>query len=172
MHRVRFSALILSASLSWASVGCGPSEAEQAAARAAAEKAAAEKAAMEAELAAKKAKREAEKKAAEDAKKAYEAKVDALCVVPETLPKKLDKACADVAKANDDFMTRMYTGEALERWQKAKQMQLGMTTSQCMKTGSIEVAACQIAAMNGAGEDMKKGLPDLLRRCIEKYRGA
>ena len=59
-------------------------------------------------------------------------------------------------------MTRMYTGEALERWQKAKQMQLGMTTSQCMKTGSIEVAACQIAAMNGAGEDMKKGLPDLL----------
>ena len=152
--------------------GCGPSEAELAAAKAAADKKKAEEAAMEARLAEKRAEREAAKKAKEAEEKAYAEKVDKLCVVPEKLPKDLKKACDVVAQENDAFMTRMYTGEALERWQKAKQMQLGMTTAQCNKTGSVKVAACQATAMRNAGEDLKKGLPDLMRRCIEKYKDA
>ena len=74
-----------------------------------------------------------------------------------------------MAQANDDFMNRLYEGDAVTRWNEAKGTQLPMTEGQCNKTGSIEVAACQINGMNNAPPELKKALPDILRTCIEKY---
>lgn len=174
MKMKSFLAVLVLSGVGATAMGCGSAEAD--AKRAAIEQAIAQKKAedkaLEEQLAARKAAREAEKKKEEEAKAAYDAKVDALCVLPEKMPKKLAKACDQVAVANDKFMTRMYTGDALDKWNKAKQMQLGMTKAQCNKAGKIEVAACQMNAMNTAQEDMKKALPDLLRRCIEKFGSA
>ncbi len=167
-------AVVLLSSYGVVAVGCNTAEADakRAAIAAAVAKKAEEEKALGEQLAARKAAREAEKKKEEEAKAAYAVKVDGLCVLPEKLPKKLAKACDAVADANDKFMTRMYTGAALEKWEKAKQTQLGMTKAQCTKTGKVEVAACQMNAMNAAQEDMKKALPDIMRRCIEKFGSA
>lgn len=143
----------------------GPTEAE----KAAAEKKAKEDKELEERIAARKAKEAEAEKAREDAEKAKAEAVDKLTVLPEKMPKNLDKACKEVAAANDRFMTRLYTGEAVEKWNQAKGTQLAMTSAQCNKFGSLEAAACQINAMDNATEAEKKALPDLLRACNEKF---
>jgi chromosome segregation ATPase len=174
MKMTTIFAVILLAGVTPSMAGCnsGEAEAQRAELEAAIAKKKADASKLDEQLAARKAAREAAKKKEDEAKAAYAAKVDALCVLPEKLPKKMTKACDQVAEANDKFMKRMYTGDALAKWEKAKQMQLGMTKAQCTKTGKIEVAACQMNAMNTAQEDMKKSLPDIMRRCIEKFGSA
>ncbi|MCA9658254.1 MAG: hypothetical protein KC486_07915 [Myxococcales bacterium] len=135
------------------------------------EEAEAKKKADEEALAKRKADREAKEQAKKDAEEAEKAAVMALATLPETLPKKLDKACEARAKAEDDFMNKHYDGEALEKWNQAKTTQLGFAKQGCVKAGSIEVAACQVEALNNAPEELKKKLPDLLKACIEKYSG-
>jgi hypothetical protein len=148
----------------------GPSPEELKAQEEAAAKKAAEEKALADGIAKRKADREAKEKAKEDAEKARLAEIDALCVLPEKMPKNLDKACAEVAAANDRFMLRLYEGEAVTKWNAAKGTQLQMQKATCMKTGSIEAAACQINAMDNTPPEHKKALPDILRACIEKFR--
>lgn len=126
---------------------------------------------VEERLAKKKAEREAKKKAEEEAEAAKQKELDEICVLPDAkeMPKDIDKACKAVAQANDDFMNRLYEGDALTRWNEAKGTQLPMTEGQCKKTGSVEVAACQINGMNEASPELRKALPDILRACIEKF---
>jgi hypothetical protein len=111
----------------------------------------------------------AAQKAIDDAEAAKQEALDKITVLPEKLPKKLDKACAEVAEANDRFMLRLYEGPTVEKWNQAKGTQLGMTKANCQKSGSLEVAACQIAAMDAAGPELKKALPDIFKVCIEKF---
>ena len=171
-NRVRRLALgvSLGSTLLLGTVACdsepeGPSETEKALA---AKKAAEEKEIAD-RIAARKAEDEAKEKAAEEAEAAKQAKLEELCVLPEKMPKNLDKACKEVAAANDRFMLRLYEGDAVEKWNAAKSTQLAMTTAQCNKFGSLEAAACQINAMDKTEDDMKKALPDLLRTCQEKF---
>lgn len=126
---------------------------------------------VEERLAKKRAEREAKEKAAKEAEEKKQAMIAEIAVLPEEgeMPKDIEKACKAVAQANDDFMNRLYEGDAIERWNEAKGTQLPMTEAQCKKSGSIEVAACQVNAMNKAGPELKKALPDLLRACIEKF---
>jgi hypothetical protein len=120
---------------------------------------------LEARLAAKKAEREAEAKAAEDKVNA----IKALAVLPETMPKDLAAACDGVAEAQDQFMQKHYDGEGLQRWNEAKGTQMGMLKTGCVKSGSMEIAACQINAMNNAPAEFKKDLPDVLKACIDTF---
>ncbi|KIG19330.1 hypothetical protein DB30_03886 [Enhygromyxa salina] len=120
---------------------------------------------LEERLAAKKAERAAEEKAVAD----KAAAIKALATLPEELPKDIETACAGVATAQDEFMQKHYDGEGLTRWNEAKEMQLGMVKTGCVKAGSIEIAACQIVAMGAAPADYKKDLPDILGACIETY---
>ncbi|HFE46559.1 MAG TPA: hypothetical protein ENJ18_13875 [Nannocystis exedens] len=160
--------LVAIISLTLLSAACGPSgpSPEEIKKQEAAE---AKKKADEKSLADRKAKREAEQKAKEDAEKAEKAAIDALAVLPETMPKKLDKACAARAQAEDDFMNKHYEGEAVEKWNKAKGTQLGFAKQSCLKAGSLEVPACQIEALNNAPTELRKKLPDLLRACMDKF---
>jgi hypothetical protein len=128
------------------------------------EKTADEKA-VEERLAAKRAEREAEAKAAED----KAAAIVALAVLPETMPKDLEAACSGVAEAQDKFMQKHYDGDGLKRWDEAKGTQMGMLKTGCIKSGNIQVAACQINAMDTAPAEYKKSLPELLKACIDKF---
>jgi vancomycin resistance protein YoaR len=120
---------------------------------------------LEARLAAKKAEREAEAKAAEDKVNA----IKALAALPEKLPKDLKTACKGVATAQDEYMKKHYEGEGLQRWNEAKGTQMGLLETGCIKAGNIEIAACQINAMNNAPGEYKNDLPELLKACIDKF---
>lgn len=120
---------------------------------------------LEARLAAKKAAREAEAKAAEDKANA----IKALAALPEKMPKNLEAACSGVADAQDAFMQKHYEGDGLQRWNEAKGTQMGMLKTGCIKSGNLEVAACQINAMNNAPTEYKNDLPDILKACIDKF---
>jgi hypothetical protein len=118
------------------------------------------------------AKRKAERLAKEQAVKDAEAKkqeqIKALAQLPATLPKKLDKACDEVAKVQDAFMQRMFPDQAA-KLAAGKAKQMADTKTACMGTGSIEVAACQAKALTDAPEELRKEIPALLIACIEKY---
>ena len=114
-------------------------------------------------------KREADAKAKEEEDAKRQAAIDALLVLPSTMPKKLDAACKAAGDAQDAFMNRMFEGEAVEKWNAAKSTQIQMTVTNCVKQGSIEVAACQSNAMDTAPKELAKQLPELLRGCIEKF---
>jgi len=137
----------------------------------AASKAASEQAETDKRIAARKEKRLAEEKAKKDEEAAVVAKVEALCVLPEALPKNLEKGCEAVSAAHDGFMLRNFADNAatIEKWNAGKTMQLGMTSAQCTKAGSIEVAACQANALSKAPVELKKQLPAFLRTCIDKF---
>jgi hypothetical protein len=161
----RSLALVTLASLAIACGPPGPTPSELEAAKKQEEKKKAEDEAM----AKRKTEREAKEKAEKDAEAAVAAQIDALCVLPEKMPKKLDDACAARAKAEDDFMNKHFDGDARAKWNEAKGTQLGFAKQSCIKTAKIEVPACQVEAMNNAPAEFKTKLPDLLRRCMDKF---
>lgn len=122
---------------------------------------------LEERLAKKRAAREAEAKAKQDKADA----IKALAALPEEMPKDITEACEAVAAAQDEFMKRNFEGEGLARWEEAKGSQLGMVKTSCAKKGSVEIAACQVVAMNNAPPEFAKNLPDILAACIEKFSG-
>jgi hypothetical protein len=149
---------------------CGPSGPTPAELEAQ-KKAEAEKKEQEDALAKRKAEREAKEQAEKDAAEALAKQIDDLAVLPEDMPKDLQKACDARAQAEDDFMSKHFEGAALEKWNSAKGTQLGFAKQSCMKVAKIEIPACQINALNNAPAELKKSLPDLLKRCIDKFGG-
>ncbi|GEM_PF-968942 len=118
-----------------------------------------------------KAEREAKKKAEEDAKAKLAAEIDQIAVLPAKLAKSNKAACADVSKAYDQFMTKSFTGETLDKWNQAKNTQLGMTERNCNAANKLEVATCQATALSKAPPTLKDNVPDILARCMEKFGG-
>ncbi len=166
-YRDRMSKLFLSSLLICALVPACDKKDDKKADDKAAEKSEEDKQ-LEARLAAKRAEREAEAKAAEDKANA----IKALAELPAEMPKDLEAACAGVAEAQDKFMQKHYDGDGLKRWEEAKGTQMGMLKTGCIKAGNLEIAACQINAMNNAPGDFKKDLPDILKACIDKFGAA
>lgn len=109
--------------------------------------------------------REAKAQAAKDAIENKIKMVDELTVLPSPLPKKLDKACAELGVAMDGFMVKWFP----DNWPKLKTKQLGDLKESCTGTGSIEAAACQAKALAAAPEELNKAVPDILLACIEKF---
>lgn len=166
-YRDRISKLILCASLlscAWVPACDKQEPAKQEDKQASLEKSEADKE-LEERLAANRAEREAEAKAAEDKANA----IKALAVLPEKMPKDLKTACKGVATAQDEFMQKHYDGEGLQRWNEAKGTQMGILETGCIKAGNLEIAACQINAMNNAPAEFKKDLPDILKACIDAF---
>lgn len=126
---------------------------------------------FEKRMAERKAKREADEKAKVEAEEARKAGVLALCVLPDKkkIEKDATKACNAVGAAHDRFMQKHFTGEVLDKWVAAKGTAVPMTIAQCQKSSSVEVAACQVHALDNAPAEMKEYSSDLLRGCIEKF---
>jgi hypothetical protein len=165
---MRISAVLLTAILCSSLAACDGGDAKPKA-DPAAEAKAKEEADKKARIEERRKKREAEAKAKEEEAKKHQEAIDAVLLLPEKMPKKLDKACKAVGDAQDAFMNRLYEGETVTKWNNAKGTQLPMTIAQCTKHASLEVAACQANALTIAPPELKKALPDLLRGCIEKF---
>ena len=152
-------------------VACDSGTSDKAAADAKA-KAAADKKAQDEAAAKRKAEREAEAKKAEEEAAADKAKIDALAVIPEALPKKLDKACEQMLEAYDGFMRKVLTGDMLTKWETGgNEMQLAVFRKECLKR-DIPTAACQAHALSNAGPELEKQLPDIMKACADKAAAA
>jgi hypothetical protein len=123
------------------------------------------------EVAERLAKKRADREAAEKALLDKAVAIQALAVLPETMPKDLAAACDAAATAQDEFMMRNFEGEGLAKWNEAKGTQLGLVKSGCVSAANIEVPACQANAMNNAPPEYKKDLPDILKACMDKFIG-
>ena len=124
--------------------------------------------AVEDGVAKRRAEREAKAAAAQAAEAEKQAQIAAVATLPDKLPKNLDKACDEVAAAQDAFMRKWFPNE-LSKWESAKGTQMGLTKTTCTGTGSIEVAACQAKALTDAPEALRKEVPALFSTCIDKF---
>lgn len=112
----------------------------------------------------------AKEKAEKDAEAARVAAIDALAVLPAKLPKDLGKACEAVADAQLKFFERMYDGAKFEKIKAAQGTQRPSTISGCTGVGSLEAAACQVAAFDAATDPtLGSSVSDIMRVCNEKF---
>jgi regulator of protease activity HflC (stomatin/prohibitin superfamily) len=135
--------------------------------------AAAKKAAEEAEEAKKIEERRQKREAEEAAKVAAEAErkqqMEALCIVPEGVkkPKKLDKACEDLAQAQMDYFARQYAEEpeTLEKMKATAPLQKANILKMC--TG-MDVALGLKHAFDNAPMGFASSTNDLIATCMQK----
>lgn len=135
----------------------------------------AKKAAADAEVEAKavaerKAKREAEQAAQAEADTRVTAEIERLTTLPEKLSKEQQADCDAVGKAQDAFVRRLGDPKAIEAWDGGgKDRALPMTIVQCTQADSARTSACQKAALDGAGPELKDQTKKLMQVCIDKY---
>jgi hypothetical protein len=165
VRRVRRSAI------AWwilvATIGCGGAEPapEQAPAKA-------EAAPVIDEAAAARQKERERKQQAEEAREAEAAaKVDALAVLPDRLPKNLEAGCKAMLAAYDGFMRKVLKGDQLTKWTTGgDEMQVAVFRKECLKRG-VKVAACQAHALGQATAELEAQLPEIMQRCAAKFGG-
>ena len=134
---------------------------------------AAKKAAEEEEAAKKveerRKKREAEDAAKAEAEAARKQEIEALCVVPKDAkkPKKLDKACEDLAQAQMDYFARQYEKEpeTLEKMKATAPLQKANILKMCT---SMDVAMGLKHAFDNAPAGFASSTNDLIATCIQK----
>jgi hypothetical protein len=129
------------------------------------------KAADDEAIAKRKAAREAEAKQKEEEAAALAAKIDALAVLPEDVPKSLDKACAQMTKSYDGYMRKVLKGDMLTKWETGgNEMQISIFDRECKKT-TPKIAACQARALEAMPVELEKELATVMKRCAGKYGG-
>lgn len=140
-----------------------PSADDLAAKKAAEDEAAAKK------LEERKKKREEEAAAKAKAEEERKAAIEALCVVPKDVkkPKKLDKACEDLAQAQMDFFARQYEKEpeTLEKMKATAPLQRANMMKMCT---SMDVAVGLKHAFDNAPLGFAESTNDLIATCIQK----
>jgi hypothetical protein len=79
-------------------------------------------------------------------------------------------ACEAVGKAHDAFVRRVGDAKEVADWE-AKGMENGvaMTVVQCSQADSVQAAACQKNALDGAGPEFKGEVKKLMQTCIDKF---
>lgn len=114
-------------------------------------------------------KREDEAAAKLKAEEERKQQIDALCVVPKDAkkPKKLDKACEDLAQAQMDFFARQYAQEpeTLEKMKATAPLQKANMMKMCT---SIDVAVGLKHAFDTAPLGFVSSTNDLIATCIQK----
>ncbi len=120
---------------------------------------------------AKKDAEEAEAKKAAQAK--VEAAIDAAAQLPTELPADLGTACDAVVNAYDEYMKSGPERDAL-LWSDGRRQKLGDRKASCIKVGKINVAACEVQALQAApaeldGEPRKDAARQLMERCHDKF---
>lgn len=114
-------------------------------------------------------KREAEEAAKVKAEEERKQQIEALCVVPEDAkkPKKLDKACEDLAQAQMDFFARQYAEEpeTLEKMKATAPLQKANILKMCT---SMDVAVGLKHAFDNAPLGFASSTNDIIATCIQK----
>lgn len=116
-----------------------------------------------------KKKREEEAAAKVKAEEERKQQIEALCVVPKDAkkPKKLDKACEDLAQAQMDFFARQYEKEpeTLEKMKATAPLQKANILKMCT---SMDVAVGLKHAFDNAPPGFVSSTNDLIATCIQK----
>lgn len=112
----------------------------------------------------------AEKRAAEARR---DAELDAIAVLPETMPPDLAAACELVVTAYDEFMKRG-TESDVNAWHNGRRRKLGERRQTCGAQGSLQVAACQSRALTGdppslAEVERTEAALLVMQRCADKF---
>ncbi|HET6582683.1 MAG TPA: hypothetical protein VFG69_04535 [Nannocystaceae bacterium] len=112
----------------------------------------------------------AEKKAA-DAQR--DAELDALAVMPDTMPPDLAAACELVVNAYDGFMKRGRESD-VNAWHNGRRRKLGERRQTCEAQGNLSVAACQSRALTGdppslAEVERTEAARLVMERCADKF---
>ena len=150
--------------------GCDGGAAEEAAKKAAEAKAAEEKAAEE-KAAKRQAEREQKAAAEAEAAKAKQAAIEAMTVLPDKLPTKLDKACDGLVAAYDAYMRTVLEGDLKTKWETGgNEMQLKLQRVECKKR-PVNVAACQTLALSRMKPEHEQDMGTIFTRCNEKFGG-
>lgn len=151
---------------------CGGEKGPSPEQKAAAEAEAAKKQEEEEALAKRKAEREAKQKAEKEAKAKFDSALDAVALIPEgaKVTGDLVKACDEMAAAQDAFMQRLQTGDALEQWNAKKEEKMPMTKIKCTQGNSPKIAACVKNGLDNAPAELKDAFDDIFNRCVDKYR--
>lgn len=112
----------------------------------------------------------AEKKAAEAR---LDAELDAIAVLPDTMPPDLAAACDAVVSSYDDFMKRGRESD-VDAWHQHRRKKLGERRQTCGAQGNLEVAACQSRALTGdppslAEVERTEAARVVMQRCADKF---
>ncbi|MBX7080672.1 MAG: hypothetical protein K1X88_15855 [Nannocystaceae bacterium] len=91
---------------------------------------------------------------------------------PPKKPLGLAEACQAAADAKDRFMQRLAKGEALSKWTAARESDLPMQIIECTSGDSVSAAACQVAALDGAGPELAERMDEIVAVCMAKYAKA
>lgn len=112
----------------------------------------------------------AEKKAAEAR---LDAELEAIAVLPDTMPPDLAAACDAVVTSYDDFMKRGRESD-VDAWHQHRRAKLGERRQTCGAQGSLTVAACQSRALTGdppslADVERTEAALLVMQRCADKF---
>lgn len=100
------------------------------------------------------------------------AEIDKYATLPARAATDLEHACADAAKAADEWMQKRLPDdkEMLERWNEGKQTELASFEQACREIGSIDVALCEAHALRTAPLVFEQDESTLfVERCKQKY---
>jgi hypothetical protein len=110
----------------------------------------------------------------QEAQASRDAQIDAVAVLPATLPADLASACDALVTAYDGFMTRGKESDVLEYYQGGRRPKQGERRAGCIKQGDVRVAACQTHALGHEPASLAElprteALQLLLQRCADKF---
>jgi hypothetical protein len=120
-------------------------------------------------VAERKEKRLAAERAKAEAADKLRADIAAIAVVPDKPKLGLAEGCEQAAEAQDRFVARIGTDEAKAAWAAGREKSKPMSIIECTSADSVDVAACQIAALDAAPPTLAANMKDILDYCVEKF---
>jgi hypothetical protein len=114
-------------------------------------------------------KRLAAERAKTEAADNLRAEIAKIAVVPEKTKMGLAEGCEQAAEAQDRFVARIGSEEAKAAFTAGRDKSKPMAIIECTSADSIEVAACQIAALDAAPPTLAENMKDILDYCVEKF---
>lgn len=116
-----------------------------------------------------KEKRLAAERAKAEAQENIRLEIAKVAVLGAKPPKGLAEGCEAAADAQDRFVARLGSAEAKAEWTADRENQRPMTIIQCTSADSVDVASCQINALDNAPPALAEHMKDMLAMCIEKF---
>jgi hypothetical protein len=101
-----------------------------------------------------------------------QAELDAASRLPANMPADLSEACDRVVDAYDEFMKRGSESDVL-KWWDGRRKKLGNHRANCLKTASIEIAACSAHALRETyttfdGIDREEAARRVVEACVRR----
>lgn len=114
-------------------------------------------------------KRLAAERAKSDAAEAIRVEIVKVAVLGEKPPKGLAEGCEAAADAQDRFVARLRSAEAQAAWTAARERERPMAIIACTSADSLDVASCQINALDKAPPALADHMQEVLDFCISKF---